>query len=491
MPEGCPLSRFSTSDLSSNTGPDQDGVVSAVPAFFPSAEARKQVDDWLTNELALASERVKSGRVSPQATVQDFSARLEAFDFSRPLPSTSVLAWIIGNMIDGIVHVDHPRYFGLFNPAPTFPSQCSDRIASTFNPQLATATTSPFPVALEAFLIRALGHRLGMPSGASGHFTNGGSEANATAVICALTRASPDFATAGARAFSGQPRLYTSEAAHLAWLKIAHNCGIGRSAICLVPTDGHGRMDANQLAASITQDIKCGAVPILIASTAGTTGAGMVDPLGACSEIAKQHMVWYHVDAAWGGALMCSEKLRGALSGIEAADSITVDGHKFLATTMGCGIFLTPHASTLSAAFHVTMDCMPSNTAEWDPYVRSMQWSRRFIGLRLFTSLATAGWQGYAYHVERAVALTQMLKIELIKRGWVCLNDSPMAVLCMRPPAGAASPTSIAQSVVAGGSAWISTVDFEGQSAVRFCITSGETTPADLADLIRSLDNAA
>jgi glutamate/tyrosine decarboxylase-like PLP-dependent enzyme len=178
------------------------------------------------------------------------------------------------------------------------------------------------------------------------------------------------------------------------------------------------------------------------------------------------------------------------LAGIENADSVTIDGHKFLATTMGCGIFITPHKSVLNAAFHVNMECMPSNTAAWDPYVLSLQWSRRFIGLRLFTALATGGWDGYAAHVERAVSLAEMLKSELCGRGWLCLNDSPMAVLCMRPPPSSPGPAAIAKAVVASGSAWVSTVEFEGELSVRICITSGETNADDVACLLHAFDNA-
>jgi glutamate/tyrosine decarboxylase-like PLP-dependent enzyme len=493
MPEGAGLPFGQNPPAGAQLKHDDHAFVTQnalVSEFFPPAEFRKSVEDWLTEALARAAQCVRAGRVSPRLSAQDFDAELRGFDFARPRPAKDVLAWIIGNMVDGLVHVDHPRYFGLFNPAPTFPAQCAERIAAVFNPQLATATTSPFPVALEAFLIGAVAERLGFVPSASGHFTTGGSEANATAAICALTMASPEFAQDGTRAFMGQPRLYTSQAAHLAWLKIAHQCGIGRSAVRLIATDGSGRMDADHLSAAIERDLHEGDVPVMIASTAGTTGAGMIDPLGQCGAIARRNKIWHHVDAAWGGALICSEKLRPFLSGIEGADSVTIDAHKFLATTMGCGMFLTSRPESLNAAFQVTMDCMPSNAANLDPYVLSMQWSRRFIGLRLFTALATAGWDGYAAHVERAATMAAMLKEALLDRGWTCLNDSPAAVLCMRPPQNSPGARHIAKSVVDHGSAWISAVEFEGELTVRFCITSGETSEDDLDFLLGALDDA-
>ena len=105
------------------------------------------------------------------------------------------------------------------------------------------------------------------------------------------------------------------------------------------------------------------------------TNAGMIDPLGDCAEIARSNSLWYHVDAAWGGALIASNTLRGTLKGIEQADSITIDAHKWFATTMGCGMFLTRHTDLLSSAFHVSTGFMPSNLPKFDPYVTTVQWS--------------------------------------------------------------------------------------------------------------------
>ena len=482
MPEGFPASVYRLG---------AGGLDPGYSALFPSRTRRAEIDDWLTISLADAAAAVKQGRVTPLMGAVDYTARLQTTDFDTPREIGDVLSWIIEEMCGGVVHVDHPRYFGLFNPTPTFPAQCAERIAAAFNPQLATATTSPFPVALEAFLIRAIAARAGMPAGTAGHFTTGGSEANATAVICALTRAEAGFAQHGSRAFRGPPRVYASKAAHLAWLKIAHQTGIGRSAVCLIDTDGAGRMNPETLDREIAADIARGHVPVLIASTAGTTGAGMIDPLASCGEIARRHRIWHHVDAAWGGALIVSDRLRPLLRGIETADSVTIDAHKWLGTTMSCGMFLTPHEAALSGAFQVIMDCMPSNAATLDPYVTTLQWSRRFLGLRLFAALATAGWQGYATHVEKSVGLARIVRNALAVSGWECVNDPALAVLCLRPPPNSPPARMITNAVTESGAAWISTVEFEGEEVVRICITSGITTEEDVGILIASLNKSA
>jgi glutamate/tyrosine decarboxylase-like PLP-dependent enzyme len=228
----------------------------------------------------------------------------------------------------------------------------------------------------------------------------------------------------------------------------------------------------------------------MIAATAGTTNAGMIDPLPACAALAAKHSLWFHVDAAWGGALIASDRLRGALSGIEKADSVTIDAHKWFATTMGCGMFLTRHPETLSAAFRVSTGYMPSNIGGVDPYVTSVQWSRRFLGLRLFLSLAAAGWSGYARHIERAVGLAALLADGLKQHGWSVANRPTTAVVCIDRPAGSGPVADIVKRVLATGAAWISSADFEGRPVIRACITHGETTADDVTGLIDALESA-
>lgn len=447
-------------------------------------------DDMLTRELALAAERIAKGSVTPTLDLAYFKRELADLDFRSPCPMDQLLSWTITRLEHGLVHVTHPRYFGLFNPAPTFPAQCADRITSVFNPQLATSITSPVAVEIEAHVIRSIGRRAGLSSEAAGHFTTGGAEANCTALICALTRSNTDFASEGARAFSGRPMFYASKESHLAWVKIAHQAGIGRSSVHLVATDGSGRMDPNALSEAIAADLARGCVPVLIVATAGTTNAGMIDPLADCAEIARLSGLWYHVDAAWGGALIASDQLRGMLAGIEQADSLTIDAHKWFATTMGCGMFITRHPEVLSSTFQVSTDYMPSNVPNLDPYVTSIQWSRRFLGLRLFLSLAAAGWSGYGKHVERASELAGFLKERLLSRGWSIANQSLLAVLCVEPPPGHGEVRSIVNRVVASGLAWISAATFEGREIIRACVTNGLTTPDDIDELADALQAA-
>jgi glutamate/tyrosine decarboxylase-like PLP-dependent enzyme len=410
--------------------------------------------------------------------------------FDAPRPIEELLEWTLARMQCGIVQMSNPRYFGLFNPGASFPSQCADRIASIFNPQLASSASSPVPVALESHLIRAVAHRAGFGPEATGHFATGGSEANYTALVCALTAAHPRFAQQGARAFAGPPTFYTSRDCHIAWLKVAHQAGVGRGSLRLIATDGAGRMDPQALAQAIAADRAAGDVPIMIVATAGTTGGGMIDPLEECADIARRERLWYHVDAAWGGAAIASDRMRSLLRGLGRADSVTIDAHKWLATTMGCAMYITARGSLLSESFHASTSFMPSSNAAVDPYLNSVQWSRRFLGLRLFLSLGAAGWPGLGAHVERSVAVIAQVRELLAARGWTVVNESPLAVLNVLPPASQ-DVRELVRRVVASGRAWVAPATFEGRDVVRICATHGETSPTDVAELVAALSAAA
>lgn len=460
----------------------------AVSALFPPAAECRDIDAWLSETLAQAHARVADGRVDATsghaAAEWDFSP----WDFAAARDPREVMGWVVQALEHGIVHVTHPRYFGLFNPAPSHAARCADAIVAAFNPQLASATTSPFPVALERHVIRSMAARAGYEAAAAaGHFTSGGSEANGAALGCALTAALPGFAVSGARAFSGPPAIYISVDSHLAWIKLAHQAGIGRDAVRLVDVDSAGRMDAGALRAMMAADREAGCVPVLVVSTAGTTSGGAIDPISACGRVAAEFGAWHHVDAAWGGAVLASRTHRHLLDGVAQADSLTIDAHKWLATTMGCGMFMTRHASMVQETFRVTMDCMPSRDTVLDPYVTSTQWSRRFLGLRLFLGLAVAGWDGYGRHVDQAIAQARDIGERLGELGWVCVNTPALAVLCLEPPPGSSPPADIARRVVAEGNAWVSSVTFAGRKVLRVCVTNGTTGPADIDTLVECL----
>ena len=456
-------------------------------ALFPDYDALQAAEQVLTVKLDAvrrASSSRKAVALTPSA---HWIEELQNTRFDQPKELECLIDWVIDGLDSSTVQMTHPGYLGLFNPAPTFAAECADRIASAFNPQICVYSHAPAAVEIELHVIREVALQAGLPCGSGGHFTSGGAEANTTAMLCALQAKCPDYGDQGLSEFAGQPSVYVSRESHLAWLKMAHAAGIGRKAVRLIATDGCGRMDPVALQDAIEADIQEGCVPIMIAATAGTTNAGMIDPLIYCSDAARKHDMWFHVDAAWGGALIASDVHRGVLNGIERADSITIDAHKWFATTMGAGMFLTSRPDIPSQVFRIEASYMPGSEASKDFYVNSIQWSRRFVGLRMFLALGVAGWPGYAKHVTHSIQLIDRLTGKLKQNGWSVMNASPMAVACMVPPEGHDAIKRFVNAVLEDGRFWVSQAVFEDKPVMRVCVTNGRTCEEDIDALVEFL----
>jgi aromatic-L-amino-acid/L-tryptophan decarboxylase len=232
------------------------------------------VDDFL--------EDVEGLPVAPDVDPQAIREALAEYDFAAPREAHAVFDDCVRWLRRWMVHVTHPRYFGLFNPRPTTACIAADLLVAALNPQLATWSHSPAPVEIERHVIAYMGDRLGLQGGPiAGSFTTGGAEANHTGVLLALTRAFPAYVSSGARALPGQPLVYASTEAHTVLIRIAQACGLGRNALRSVPTDEQLRLDAGALAALVEADRARGALPFLVVATAGTTTGGIIDPLPA------------------------------------------------------------------------------------------------------------------------------------------------------------------------------------------------------------------
>jgi len=144
----------------------------------------------------------------------------------------------------------------------------------------------------------------------------------------------------------------------------------------------------------------------------------------------------------------------------------------------------------LSEAFHASTSFMPSSVASVDPYLNSVQWSRRFMGLRLFLALAAAGWSGLGAHVERSIAVIARVREKLEALGWTVANASELAVLDVLPPGGR-EVRALVRQVVSSGRAWVAPTTFEGRDVVRICATNGETSDGDVEELVAALKSAA
>lgn len=348
---------------------------------------------------------------------------------------------------------------------------------------------------MEQHVLRWLARKFGLPAETSGaHFTTGGSEANFTAVVAALTSRLPDYGREGLAGIDARPTIYHSAGAHDSFTKICHMSGLGRDALRVVPVDEQMRMDLGALRVRLASDSRAGQMPVMVVATAGTTAAGIIDPLEETAALCREHNAWFHVDAAWGGAAALSPRLKKHLRGIEMADSITCDAHKWLNVTMGAGMFFCRDKRVLDEAFRVSTDYMPGLTeGVVDSFVTSVQWSRRFIGLKLFLALASRGESGYAEMIAGQAEVGDYMRRRLEEEGWNHVSNSPLPICCITHPrieAGDTSVDAVLEKVLASGQAWISKVKLGDRWALRACVTSCLTTHDDIDTLVGEMNAA-
>ena len=444
--------------------------------------------DELRRVVAKLESDVANGPIVPSVTPLEIRGYLASrYDFTKPLALDDVSADVERMLRTWQVQVTHPRYFGLFNPSVTLASIVGDTLVAMYNPQLATWRTSPAANEIERHTLAWLAGKFGFAADAVASFTNGGAEANLSAVVVALTRAFPAYGELGLRSPSASPTIYVTAEAHQSFNKIAHMTGLGRRAVRTVATDRELKMDPADLARRVAEDRKGGFAPFLVVGTAGTTAAGAIDPLPELARFCRSEGLWFHVDAAWGGAAILSPGLRSHLAGIEAADSITCDAHKWFSVPMAAGMFFCRHADAVREAFRVETSYMPGATTGpvLDPYRTSVQWSRRFIGLKLFLALAEHGESGYVEMIEHQARMGDVLRASLTRAGWRVVNTTPLPLVCFTRD-GLVTAKFLA-ALLERQVAWMSEVRLGGAPVVRACITSFRTTESDIEWVVREI----
>jgi glutamate/tyrosine decarboxylase-like PLP-dependent enzyme len=445
--------------------------------------------DEVRSAVTKLESEIASGPIVPMVTPQEIRSYLASrYDFTKPLALDEVGADVEWMLRTWQVQVTHPRYFGLFNPSVTLASIIADTLVAMYNPQLATWRTSPAANEIERHTLAWLAGKFGFPAGASATFTNGGAEANLSAVVVALTRAFPEYGERGLRCLPAPPTIYLTGEAHHSFNKIAHMTGLGRRAIRTVATDGHLRIDLDDLARRVAEDRKDGFAPFMVVGTVGTTAAGVIDPLPDLVRFCRSEELWFHVDAAWGGAAIISPALRGHLAGIDAADSITCDAHKWFSVPMAAGMFFCRYPDAVGEAFRAETSYMPAKTAGplLDPYTASVQWSRRFIGLKLFLALAQHGESGYVEMIEHQARMGDVLRESLKRAGWRVVNATPLPLVCFTRD-GLVTAKFLA-ALYERQIAWMSEVRLSGGAPVlRACITSFRTTESDIEWVVREM----
>lgn len=307
----------------------------------------------------------------------------------------------------------------------------AETIISTFNQSMDSWDQSPVATEIEVETIRHLCKLYGYDeTKADGVFTSGGSQSNQTALLLARDwycnkQLNYDVKKYGLDEKCSKLRMYTSEISHFSMEKSCHIMGLGYKSVVKVPVDSHKKMDVAALRSLIDADIKAGNIPFLIVATVGTTDFGSIDPLEELSQLAREHNMWLHADAAYGSGVIMSDKYRSRVAGLSLCDSITVDFHKMFLMPISCSAVLLKDGSTFEA-LTIHADYLNREEDEEDGYTnlvdKSMQTTRRFDALKVWMSFQTRGRDGWSKIIstsmDNAAYLYSILR-----------NDSDFAVI--------------------------------------------------------------
>ena len=398
----------------------------------------------------------------------------------------SLLEEVRGRVLPNSFHLGSPAYFGLFNPTPTVIGVFADAIASTINQNMAAWSHGPAGSHIEKTVIRWLSDLVGLGPQAFGTLTSGGSLANYTGLKVALNETVPGVGRKGLAVAEGRPTFYVTAEAHYSLVKTADMLGIGREGMRIVESDADACIVPAALEAAIEEDRRRGMLPFCAVGIAGTTTSGAVDPLDALADICARTRVWYHVDAAWGGAACLSAKHRDTLLGIERADSVTLDPHKWFSVPFTAGAIVVRDGAALRRTFevqpHYVSDRIFSEHEDLNLFQFGAAGSRRLNALKVWLSLRQYGRSGYEKVIDRQVALAEYLAESVAaSEDLQAMSRPSLGVMCFRyVPARLegkereldALQMEIQNAVHRRGRAWISTSMLGGRRVLRFCVTS-------------------
>jgi glutamate/tyrosine decarboxylase-like PLP-dependent enzyme len=412
-----------------------------------------------------------------------------------------VLDEVCRELVDKGFHVPSANYFGLMNPTPTYMAVLAEALVAALNPQLATLARSQLASKIENETVRWIGERVGWSGESAGTFTSGGNEANFSALALALARHYPGAVEEGMASIGAQPIIYASAESHHSLDKSAGLLGLGRKALRRIAVNERIQMDPAALEEAISKDLAGGRRPFCVVATAGTTNSGAIDPIPEIAEICKRYGLWLHVDGAYGAGAIFSDAHRDLVRGIEEADSITMDPHKWLSMPFAAGVVMTRHPELLEVAFGTHTPYMPkvAGATMIDNFKVSAQWSRRMNSLKLYLTLRVHGRKAYEELIDRQLRLASEFAARMAEHPDYELAAPqvlPIVNLRLRLPDVSeeetmAAHSAIVEEVTRSGERWISLTRVNGRSVLRMMVISYLTEDRHLQALENALQEAA
>ena len=408
-----------------------------------------------------------------RAEAADMASRLGGPPPEQAAEYGAVLARVIADVLPYAARTDHPGYFAFIPSFTTWPAALAELTAAAANPYCGAWMESAGAAQIELEVVDWFRDWLGMPASTAGLLVSGGSAANLMALLVAREAAGGP---------SDDSVLYVSDQAHSSLARTARAMGLRPQQVRVLPTDDRWRLLPETVTAAVRADRSVGRVPFALCASAGSTNTGAVDPLGELADVGAEEGLWLHVDAAYGGFAALTAKGRSALAGIDRADSVTLDPHKWLYQPMECGSVLIRDGARLERTFAIHPDYLDGDATQGAGEVnfadRGLQLSRGFRALKIWVTMQTFGLAAFRAAIQRNLELAEFAEA-LIGRhaGLTLMAPATLGIVCFRrewPGCDEAETErrglALADDLERSGMALVSATRLAGRHAIRLCI---------------------
>ncbi len=432
--------------------------------------------------------------VEPQALRRLFDESLP----EAPMAAEAVLEEVREKLLPYCTHVGHPGYMGLITPSPNPVGVIGDFLCSALNQNIGAYSIGPAAVAMERRTVRWLTDLAGYGPGAGGNLTSGGMMANFLGLKLARDWASGDRAQHDG--LEGRWAVYASEERHVSVDKAVDAIGLGRNALRALPTDARFEVRLDALEQAIAEDKARGIRPMCIVGIFGTTNTGAVDNIRELRKIADRERMWLHADAAYGGGMLLSRLAPMRERGLELADSITIDPHKWFYAPLDAGAVLVKDERRLTASFGMKpsylTDEMEGANERYQYYVHGFEQSRRFRSLKVWMSFKRYGAAQIGEWIDNNVRQARHLYEMVAERPeFEAASEPPMSAICIRwcgTEMDAAEAkrfhAQVVERVEKSGEFWISTTELKGKTWFRINPVNFRTRTEHMDQLLALLE---
>ena len=444
--------------------------------------------DMLVNRMSAREDLNSDVDTSPQTLGRLFEDPPEVGqDFE------TIISVLKQDVLPAFLSCDHPNFFAFIPGSSTWPGALADLIASALNVHATSWLETPGPSQIELVVLEWFKKWIGYPPSASGVLVSGGSAANMTALACARE------ALLGV--MTDKAVVYVSDQAHSSMARAARILGFHPDQVRVLPADNGFRLRPDALREAMDSDVRAGRRPLFVAASGGSTNTGAVDPLPQIAQVCREKGVWFHVDAAYGGFVTLTARGREVMSGIDLADSVTLDPHKWLYQPFECGCLLVREGAHLRRAFEIVPDYLKDSEATQDEVNfcdLGVQLTRGWRALKVWISIKYFGVAAFRQAVETCMQLAHACQSRIEESKTLeLMAPASLGVVCFRrrfpgvdEDANERMNAWLLEGLLASGTGMISSTRLRGRHALRMCILNYTSTEAEVSSVLEWIEKA-